>query len=370
MVYCTVTNDLNQDRRMRRIGDILVSNGWPFTIIGRKKKGGLPLNDAPYAQERLSCLFQKGPFFYFEFNLRLLIHLIKNRPKIVYSVDLDTLSAGVIYKNLFGARLIFDAHEYFEEVPELIGRPFIRWIWKKIGKWGIPQADLAITVGHALAAELKRQYRVEFKVIRNTRNCPDASPIVKKLSFPFRLIYIGMYNPGRGLEELIEAMTHLENCELCLAGSGPLEKHLKDLALKKKVGQRVIFNAFLTGQKIDEFLASGHLGCNLLNPISKSYAYSLANKTFDYMHYGLPSLHIRLPEYEAIHQNFNCFVLLENLSVSSIVKVVKAIMKDENRYHLLSENNLKARDHYSWQTESGRLIEAMSGLVLPETTSI
>lgn len=370
MVYCTVTNDLNQDRRMRRIGEILSKNGWSFTLIGRKKKGSHALVEAPFKQLRLFCLFQKGPFFYLEFNLRLLVQLIRSRPKVVYSVDLDTLCAGVLYKKLFGGKLIFDAHEYFEEVPELIGRTVIQWIWRRIGKWGIPQVDLAITVGDALAEELKNQYQVNFIVVRNTRVLPETQIADKKLTIPFRLIYLGMFNPGRGLEELISALTLLENCELWLAGSGPLESTLKDLAHKKEVHNRVIFKDFLVGPKIEEFLISGHLGCNLLNPASKSYYYSLANKTFDYMHYGLPALHLKLPEYQIIHQKFDCLALIDYLSVSSIVEKVNSIMNDEKQYENLSRNNLIAAKKYHWGLETDRLIEELKKLGIPRTTSI
>lgn len=370
MVYCTVTNDLNQDRRMRRIGQVLVKNGWPFTLIGRKKRDSQVLIDAPFEQRRLSCFFQGGPFFYIEMNLRLFIVLIFNRPEIVYSVDLDTLSAGVIYKKLFGGRLIFDAHEYFEEVPELTDRPVIRWIWELIAKWGIPQADLAITVGDALAKELGKKYQTDFKVIRNTRNQPESNVKAKKLSIPFRLIYLGMYNPGRGLEELIEALTQLKDCELWLAGSGPLEGKLKQLTVKKKVTHKVKFSNFLTGQKIEEFIANGCLGCNLLHPTSQSYYYSLANKTFDYMQYGLPAMHMELPEYQTIHQKYDCLILLNKLSPNSIIENVKALMKDKSRYHSLSENNLIAGKDFQWEIEAQSLIEEMKKLSAPKTTSI
>lgn len=369
MVYCTVTNDLNQDRRMRRIGELTVKNGWSFTLIGREKRRSPALTEAPFEQRRLFCLFQKGPLFYFEFNLRLLIALIKSRPQVVYSVDLDTICAGVIYKKLLGSKLIFDAHEYFEEVPELIGRPFIKWIWKRIGQWGIPQADLAITVGEALAEELERNYKVVFKVIRNTRNRPKSAITPKKFSLPFRMVYLGMLNPGRGLEELIKALSQLENCELWLAGSGPLKQSLRNLAHENKVSHRVIFSDFLTGQLIEDFLASGHLGCNLLNPKSKSYYYSLANKTFDYMQFGIPAIHMNLPEYRAINQKFDCLTLLDQLSVPALVEKVQDLMKDPSRYEMLSKNSLIASEEYLWDREKTLLIEELRKLNAPETTS-
>lgn len=369
MVYCTVTNDLNQDRRMRRIGELIVKNGWSFTLIGRKKRKSPALTEAPFEQRRLFCLFQKGPLFYFEFNLRLLIALIKSRPQVVYSVDLDTLCAGVLCKKLLGSKLIFDAHEYFEEVPELIGRPFIKWIWKRIGQWGIPQADLAITVGEALAEELESQYQAAFKVLRNTRDRPKNQVGAKKFSLPFRLIYLGMLNPGRGLEELITALTQLENCELWLAGSGPLGIYLKHLAHEKKVSHRVIFYDFLTGQGIEDFLAAGHLGCNLLNPKSKSYYYSLANKTFDYMQFGLPAIHMHLPEYRTINQKFDCLTLLDQLSVPTLVEKVQDLMKDPSRYEMLSKNSLIASEEYLWDREKTLLIEELRKLNAPGTTS-
>jgi len=75
-VVVTVTNDLNQDQRMHRICDSLFSAGYDVTFVGRKKKSSSALLVQKFNQKRLSCIFDKGILFYFEYNIRLVFYLL------------------------------------------------------------------------------------------------------------------------------------------------------------------------------------------------------------------------------------------------------------------------------------------------------
>jgi hypothetical protein len=56
----------------------------------------------------------------------------------VCSVDLDTLPAGCLSHAACAASgRVFDAHEYFTEVPEVTGRPVVQWVWEYRGA-GLP----------------------------------------------------------------------------------------------------------------------------------------------------------------------------------------------------------------------------------------
>ena len=45
-IYCTVTNDLNQDQRMHRICSSMTQMGFDVTLVGRTKSNALPLTSA------------------------------------------------------------------------------------------------------------------------------------------------------------------------------------------------------------------------------------------------------------------------------------------------------------------------------------
>ena len=77
-------------------------------------------------------IFSKGKFFYLEYNLRLFFYLMFQSFDILCAVDLDTILPNVLIGKLKGKLVIYDAHEYFTEVPELVDRKLEKSVWKWI----------------------------------------------------------------------------------------------------------------------------------------------------------------------------------------------------------------------------------------------
>ena len=357
-IVCLVSNDLNQDQRMHRICESLYAAGYDVLLVGRQKKQSLPLPDLNFSTIRLKCLFQQGIFFYAELCIRQFYLLWSIRPQIVYCVDPDTLLAGYFYKKFKSAQLVYDAHEFFEESTEIRSRPLVRNFWEKILSVCIKKVDLCITVGQELAQILEQKYHHTFHVVRN---CP-AYRAVK----PFQtsetklLIYQGMLNQGRGLEEVIYALHHLPDYRLELAGNGDLEEKLKALVKRERLEERVKFLEFLEGEELIKFTERPAIGLNLLDGKSKSYFFSLANKTFDYMMAGVPALQMDFPEYRQIHEAHQTFILVPDLTVEAIVNSLLSF-KD---FNILNQNNIKAAKYYNWDKEKQNLSKIFKDLIV------
>ena len=75
-IVFAVTTDLNYDQRMQRICGSLALNGYQVLLVGREWNVSKPLIAQSYQQHRLKCIFQKGKFFYLEYNLRLFFYLL------------------------------------------------------------------------------------------------------------------------------------------------------------------------------------------------------------------------------------------------------------------------------------------------------
>ncbi len=168
----TVTNDLTYDQRMHRICDSLARHGYTVQLIGRQRPQSVPLVTKAYGQKRLRCRFEKGFAFYAEYNLRLFVYLLTARYDAVCSIDLDTLAAGCCATLLRRKERVFDAHEYFTEVPEVVDRKLVRAFWGLVAWLCLPFYRHAYTVGPALAGILGEKYGLEFKVVRNTPQPP------------------------------------------------------------------------------------------------------------------------------------------------------------------------------------------------------
>ena len=89
----------------------------------------------------------------------------------------------------------------------------------------------------------------------------------------------------------------------------------------------------------------------------RSYYYSLANKTFDYVQAGVPALHMNFPEYKKINQEFEVGVLVDNLISQGLAKIVNELLEEEERYLKFQENCREAAKVWKWEREEEKLVE-------------
>ncbi len=360
-IICTATTDLNHDQRMIRICSALTEAGYEVLLAGRRLPHSPPLARQPFAQKRLSCFFHRGKAFYLEFNLRLLVFLLINRFDAVCAADLDTVAPAYIAARLKGKPVVYDAHEYFTEVPELIGRSVTKRLWEALANSVVPRVDRAYTVGPALAEILSARYGIPFEVIRNVPTRKPNRTAPEKAPAPV-VLYQGALNRGRGLEQVTEAMALLPGITLWLAGEGDLSDVLREQVRREGLQERVRFLGRLSPEDLARETPKAWIGLNLLEAESLSYYYSLANKAFDYVQAGVPSLQMDFPEYRRLNAEWECFVLLSTLDANAIAGAIRTLLGDAGLYRRLEANCSRAAASWHWEAEKPRLIAIYEGL--------
>jgi len=354
----TVTNDLNQDQRMHRICKSLSEAGHIVTFLGRIKPTSSQLLNLPFSQKRVKCFFSKGFLFYLEYNIRIFFFAMKMKPDVIYSVDLDTILGGGMAARLLKSKQIHDAHEYFVEVPELEGRRFKKWIWNKIGKSIIPKCDLCYSVNQELADILSDKYRNEFYVVRSVPNLNDKEAQERKANNPKVILYQGVLNAGRGLEEAVKAVSSLKHdVVLKIAGEGDISEELRRLVNNLKVNDKVVFLGWLSPDQLKQETLQADIGLNLLSVKSLNYKYSLANKFFDYMHAGVPSINMNFPVYKRICKEFEVGVCIEDLDQHSIQSAIITLVESPSKIEKIKAACISAKSKYNWQNESIKMID-------------
>lgn len=363
-IICTVTNDLSQDQRMHRICLSLTQAGHKVWLVGRQKKDSLPLVDRPYQQIRLKCKNESGKRFYTEYNWKLFKFLVWNKCDIINAVDLDTILACGLATKIRSAKLVFDAHEYFSQTPEVINRPAIQKMWEGMATTYIPWADAAYTVGPMLAKIMSKKYKKDFKVVRNlphqlpsSPSRPNNSKTAKKI-----ILYQGMLNQGRGLETAIASMQYLEGFELWLVGHGDVMDALQQQVKQAQLEDKVIFHGFVHPRQLQAYTQQAWVGLNLLENKALSYYYSLANKAFDYIQSGIPSIQMAFPEYEALQEQYEPFALLKNLDAKELASLIQNLDQNPTHYQQLQHNCKLAAQELNWEKEEAVLLEIYDNL--------
>jgi glycosyltransferase involved in cell wall biosynthesis len=367
-IFFTVTNDLVYDQRMIRICTSLSNNGYSVKLIGRKRNSSKSLDDSKYLQKRINCFFEKGKFFYIEYNFRLFWFLLFSKFDAVCCIDLDTLLPGYIASKLKGKTCIYDAHEYFTEVPEVVNRPLVKGIWAAVGKFIIPRLKYCYTVCESLSEVFWKKYKTKFEVIRNVPYQLHENSTIKASRDEKIILYQGALNAGRGLEQTIEAMKLIKQSKLWLVGEGDLSLKLRQLVKAENLEEKVIFKGYLKPSELMEITAKATIGINLLENTSLNYYYSLANKAFDYIQAKIPAIHMNFPEYKNLNEAFEVALLIDDIDPKTITATVNKILDDKDLYDDLVQNCNKAKKVFIWEVEEEKLLYFYKNVFKPEST--
>ena len=363
-VQVSVSNDLLTDNRVHKTCCSLQKFGYSVKLTGRKLPNSQPIKDRNYPTQRMALIFKKGPCFYAELNTRLFFLLMFSKADILLANDLDTLPANYLAAKLKSIPLVFDSHEYFTEVPELIGRPRVQKTWKKIEQHIVPQLKHAYTVCGSIAQLFNQEYNTSFKVVRNipVKQADKPIPHDKLINDSHKIIlYQGALNIGRGLPQLLDAMPFVDNALLLVAGDGDIAAQLKKQAQTLNLGSKVQFLGRLPLEEIQYITRQAHLGLSIEEDLGLNYRFALPNKLFDYIQAQVPVLVSNLPEMSKIVKGYSIGMILASHEPKAIGEALAEALNNESLRKTWAENLQIAAKELTWENEEKTLEEIFSG---------
>lgn len=361
----SVINDLVTDRRVHRTCMLLHEMGFDVLLVGRIRRGSLPLDERLYRTRRMRLLFEKGPLFYACFNMRLLLFLLLRRADLYFSNDLDTLLPNFLISRIRRKPLIYDSHEYFTGVPELTKRPVVRRIWKRIERRLLPKIRHMATVNDSIAKLYQDEYGVLPVVIRNVpkrlRGISAGWPTRTDMGLPTDRKVLVLQGAGinidRGTEEAVQAMKYVENALLLIIGGGDVIDVLKRMVAEQSLQERVRFIPKLPMQELLSYTRLSDGGLTLDKDTNINYRYSLPNKLFDYIHAGIPVLASDLPEIRRIILRFDIGLLTKSHDPKELSIMMNKLLFDEGLRSKWMENLPTAATALCWEKEKPLLKE-------------
>lgn len=336
---------------MHRICTTLAQNGYAVVLVGRKRASSLPLEERPYRQKRLRCWWNRGKWFYAEYNIRLWLYLLFKKMDAVCAIDLDTILPCLWISKWKKIPRIYDAHELFTEMKEVITRPRIQKAWLKIERKAVPAFTKGYTVSDGIAREFNKRYGVQYETIRNLPwlRSIDITPT----PIPF-LLYQGAVNEARGFEQLIPAMKQI-HCKLVVCGDGNFMEQLKKLVIENGVADKVELKGMLPPDQLWMIAQQARIGIHVPEREGLNQYWALPNKFFDYIQAGLPQVTVNFPEYQQVNSQWEVALLLENTQPERIAEAVNNLLVNDVLYQRLKENCMEARKTLNWQQEEQKL---------------
>ncbi|MBK20753.1 MAG: glycosyltransferase [Flavobacteriales bacterium] len=369
-VIVSVINDLTSDQRVDRTCTTLFDMGYDVLLVGRKLKRSVSLNPRVYKMTRMSLLFEKGPLFYAEYNLRLFFLLLFRKFDVLHANDLDTLLANRFAQRIKGGDLVYDSHEYFTEVPELVEGSFAKQVWLKIEQSIFPSLKNVFTVNKSIADIYKSLYSVDVKVMRNL---PIAGKFNSKTKIKSRvdlglppekkiiLLQGAGINIDRGAEEMVEAMNWIDAVFL-IVGSGDVIDLLKEKVRCSGLSSKVIFTGRVPFEDLIAYTKVADVGVTLDKDTNLNYKYSLPNKIFDYFQADLPVIASDLIEVRRVIDKHQSGIILSSHEPGKMAEEINNYINNNDFFNQTKKNVQKAKAEFVWENEKEILINCYTNL--------
>lgn len=354
----SVTSDLVSDNRVHKVCTSLVKMGFDVLLTGRKSPDSRDIAPRAYPLKRFRLLVNRGPVFYAFYNFRLFFLLLFSRSNLLLSNDLDTLPANFFISKIKRIPLVYDSHEFFTEVPELVDRPWVRGIWEWLERKMLPHICYAYTVSGSIARHYQQKYGISFRIVRN---CPYFVSAIKEKepqeSSGKIIIYQGVLNVSRGLEQAVSAMRFIEGARLLLAGDGIIKEVLEKQVQKEGLENKVVFLGRLPLEDLSEFTCQADLGLSLEEDVGLNYRYALPNKLFDYIQARVPVLVSGLPEMAALVNHYQIGETADSLKPRVLAGKMTEMLYSEECRQKWKKNLEKAAKELTWEKEEKVLQE-------------
>ena len=361
-IIVSVTSDLVSDNRVHKVCTTLHNMGFEVLLAGRKLPASLHVDYREYMVKRFNLPFIKGPLFYATYNIRLYLFLLFSKFDVLLSSDLDTLPANFIAAKVKNKPLVYDSHEYFTEVPELIGRPWVKKVWQWLEKKMVPHIKTAFTVCNSIAGIYEEKYGTHFRVVRNLPITGTFLVKTEKGENDQKIIlYQGAVNIGRGLEQAILAMHFIDNAKLIIAGGGDIKTDLENLVKKENLENIVEFTGRLSIEELAKLTPQADLGLSIEEDLGLNYRFALPNKLFDYIQSQVPVLITNLPEMAAIVNKYNIGEITDSLEPLHLAEKITDALNNQEKRKLWKSNLPLAAKELNWENEEKVIREMFSG---------
>jgi glycosyltransferase involved in cell wall biosynthesis len=301
---------------------------------------------------RLLC--NHSALFYAEYNIRLFFYLLFDKTDVFLSNDTDTLIANYLASKIRRKPLVFDAHEMFPEVPEVMNRKFVKAVWTTIEDLIFPKLKKTYTVCQSIADIYNEKYQIDMQVIRNiplkepAAHCQPAIHTGEKKI----ILYQGAVNVGRGIEQMIDAMPYLDDFVFYVIGDGDILCELKEKVNRLNLNEKVVFTGKIPFENLPAYTQCANIGINLLENKGLNYYYSLPNRIFDYIRNDVPVLSCDFPEIRKIVTHYGVGKLITNYEPPFLAETIRQMVNEEKN----TAGFTAANEELTWENEAALLL--------------
>ncbi|TFB13063.1 glycosyltransferase [Candidatus Marinimicrobia bacterium MT.SAG.4] len=380
-VVMVVLNPFVNDARVLREAISLTKDGYELTLLAMYRddlkkselKSGFSIIRIPLISKKWS----KHPLIqiikYIEFVSRCLMKIFRIRPHYLHCHDLNALPIGVMAKILILRKtiLIYDSHELWSDSRhDHVYSPRLYSFGIFLERILIRFVDSVIVPSKAIGDIIQKKYKVKSPILLMNIPSKNINRKVKTslidINLPAdskKIIFVGGMSYGRGIPNLLQALTKLDNnVFLLILGFDFLEKGISPLIEKYDLRNRVILLEPVLPEEVIHSLSMADVGVIPFQNICDNNFYSMPNKIFEYLLAGLPVAVSNFPEMSRLVLENKIGVVFNPEDPDDIALSIKRIFDDPELFDKLKKNVKMFSENNHWDVEAVKLLKLYSSL--------
>lgn len=272
-------------------------------------------------------------------------------------------------RNKFNVKVVADMHENY---PYLVAeQPYMNTLFAKLflskKKWFQKEKEWLLETSEivCVADEMKARLnkvldnKVNINVVPNTLNfdtfLSTQKPVLglnEKFANYFKVVYIGGFDPVRGLEYLIEATLKLvdkiPNLKIILVGDGVSSGILNDMVINHKIENFISFEGWQPNYNVQAYIEIADV-CVIPHIKSEQTDNSSPNKLFQYMYFKKPVISSNCVSLENLIKQQQCGLIFENRNSNDLAKKILELYYNPQLIEELGNNGFKSvNSKYNW----------------------
>lgn len=299
----------------------------------------------------------------------------------VHIHDLPLCINAKYIRNKFNVKVVADMHENY---PYLVSdQPYMntlfakfflsKKIWFSKEKEWLSNASDIICVAPEMKVRLNQVLGTdkEISILPNTLGFD--SFVASQKPIPglgtrfrdyFNILYIGGFDPIRGLEYLLEAAAIIKhtipNLKIVLVGDGNIVPSLKALAVSLKIENNVIFEGWQSQNHIQAYIEIADI-CVIPHLKSVHTDNTSSNKLFQYMYFAKPVVSSNCVPLEKVIKEEKCGLVFQDRNAEDFAaKLLELYKNPQQMKEMGKRGQIAVNEKYNWANTVKPLLDIYS----------
>lgn len=307
----------------------------------------------------------------------------------VHAHDANMLPLGFMLSKFWGARLVYDSHEFWaslfeEQHKKLLNKSTaknteIRRLehFQKFECWALSRCDAVISVNQSICGLLQERATARIPHCIPIRNIPpffeipfqtqgtlNGRPRLFHQEFQLSpetsiVLYQGGIVRKRGISILLDVAEQLDNVAFMIMGptdDAYLKEIFTQVSLSPRLRQSFFFKAAVPPDELLCWTSSADLGIHPILNTERNHYYCLPNKIFEYIQAGLPVAASNFPEIQNIVSSYDVGFTFDPENSSEIAGKISQYFLNQSRQKEIAQNLSRAKQELCWEREAEKLM--------------